>query len=427
MILEAPETDIAWGSVPLAQAKSTVGIRSFTSPAAAVIEASPAVRRPLLLSPPQLVSSSVETGVGRSRSRFGDYSEDPSVEPSNIAPDQDGNCADGAGATWYHSLLLEGPADIKAAISIVPMLANVRDNSSSAADSASSSFSSDGGGGSCHGLVSEAVALIPSDDDDDEWNEVERSRRQKRRQQKQNKSAGTRVGLGGSTPMVDDVSDDPASAIAAPTTSTVAPTVAQADSGDSSSDNPKDGAARKQPRVMLIRITLPRLHLRMPPDVRAGLSGALQANLLAAGLVGNVSENFPLDVASRCVPEERENSCSKKTAAAAAPDTAIDRRRDAFDPPVPDNKCASLRRSVSWGGSSNARSKLDGGARTACECCGVAFEADLVARHRCAWCGETVCRKCLHTLVRWLGVGVAVMGILLGSTGGCERRGLCLP
>lgn len=368
MILEAPGTDIAWGSVPPSQPMSTAGLFSSTSPPAGDTGASPAAGESLSSPPPQLLSSSVEAGLGRSGNRSGD-------------------CSGGA-TTHYHSLLWEGPADVKAAISIVQAPANVADSGSTLADNApSSSCTGDGGAG----LLSEERSLSSSRDDDDEWFETQRRRQQG--------PAGTSV------PPERGTATAAAAAGSADATydesSSAAVAAAQADSGsgEGGDDSPRGGAAQQE-RVMLIRITLPRLHLRMPPRVRAALSGGIRANILAGGFVGHCAENFPLDVASRCVLEDGVDGRDRHNTGAVA-DNPADTPNAAFSPPVRDNKSTSLGRSTSLDASSNARSRLGGAAAAvACELCGVTFEADLVARHRCAWCGEIVCRKCLHTQVR---------------------------
>lgn len=95
---------------------------------------------------------------------------------------------------------------------------------------------------------------------------------------------------------------------------------------------------------------------------------------------------------SICRPDTTARAASSRGASSAPADIAL---------------VAGLRKNSA--ASSNAgSSSLDtavyaADAAFACESCGQPFEADLVARHRCAWCGDAVCRKCLHTQVRSAG------------------------
>lgn len=171
------------------------------------------------------------------------------------------------------------------------------------------------------------------------------------------------------------------------------------------------GARGAQERLFLIRISLPRLYFCLPPAGREAISGAISRNILAAGFHGNAFENFPLDVDYAFEKGHEDGVAGGGRAfAVGVPDGAssandahigVTTRGDLGHIAAPR---AVYTRHSSFHSSSNAGSRTDGGGRAAaavaCTSCSVEFEDDLVGRHRCAWCGNVVCRKCLHTKVR---------------------------
>ena len=74
----------------------------------------------------------------------------------------------------------------------------------------------------------------------------------------------------------------------------------------------------------------------------------------------------------------------------------------------PQSSPSAARRSVDAATAVESRGGEEAGARrppSACPLCADPFD-ELLARHECAWCGGTVCRKCMHTQVSFLSVAL---------------------
>ncbi|CAN0106966.1 unnamed protein product, partial [Ectocarpus sp. 12 AP-2014] len=213
------------------------------------------------------------------------------------------------------------------------------------------------------------------------------------------------------------------------------------DEGCKSDGTEDDGGAGsieegEQEKTMEVRVELPRLlQISLTPDARAALAGCLGANILAAGFHGEVSENFAL-VASK---EDHDAATSNFGGAGAA---GVEPEMDEIDPerevrgttrgggeerhhegggteprvdkpgggvggyPLPCSPRAVRKHQQRHPSPPQSPSGTAVGSRggdgasppLACPLCTDSFD-ELLARHECAWCGGTVCRKCMHTQV----------------------------
>lgn len=199
------------------------------------------------------------------------------------------------------------------------------------------------------------------------------------------------------------------------------------------------GEEGEQEKTMEVRVELPRLvQVSLTPDARAALAGCVGANILAAGFHGEVSENCPL-VASK---EDDDAATSNFGGAGAA---GVEQEMDEIDPerevrgttrggeekrhhegggteprpdragggvgghPLPYSPRAVRKHQQRHPSPPQSSSGTAVGSRggdgvsppLACPLCTDSFD-ELLARHECAWCGGTVCRKCMHTQVGML-------------------------
>ncbi|CAM9181313.1 unnamed protein product, partial [Ectocarpus fasciculatus] len=208
--------------------------------------------------------------------------------------------------------------------------------------------------------------------------------------------------------------------------------------GDSTEEDEGAGSGEEgeQEKTMEVRVELPRLlQVSLTPDARAALAGCVGKNILAAGFHGEVSENFPL-VASK---EDDDAETSNFGSAGAA---GVEQEVDEIDPEREvrgTTKGGGEKRHHEGGGTEPRVDRAGGGvggyplpfspravrkhqqrhpsppqssSGTAvgsrggdgvspplvCPLCTDSFD-ELLARHECAWCGGTVCRKCMHTQV----------------------------
>lgn len=210
--------------------------------------------------------------------------------------------------------------------------------------------------------------------------------------------------------------------------------------GTEGDGNAGSGEEGEQEKTMEVRVELPRLlQVSLTPDARAALAGCLGANILAAGFHGEVSENFPL-VASK---EDDDAATSNFGGAGAA---GVEQEMDEIDPerevrgttrgggekrhhegggteprvdragggvggyPLPYSPRAVRKHQQRHPSPPQSPSGTAVGSRggdgvsppLACPLCTDSFD-ELLARHECACCGGTVCRKCMHTQVgMWL-------------------------
>ncbi len=200
--------------------------------------------------------------------------------------------------------------------------------------------------------------------------------------------------------------------------------------GDNAADAGEEAAGEEQ-KTMKVRVEVPRLlRLSLSADARAALARCVGGNILAAGFHGESSENFPLRAAAAPPEEQEEGGGAEETEAddmeyegegapgrrtSQAGSHVAGASREAGESGLREGGAASAaaaagraRSSVSAYGASPSptRSPLRGagGEESRCplvsECplCAGAFD-ELLARHECAWCGRTVCRRCMHTQV----------------------------
>lgn len=192
----------------------------------------------------------------------------------------------------------------------------------------------------------------------------------------------------------------------------------------------RGGDEVEQEKAMEIRVKLPRLLcMSLTPDARAALAGCIGENVLAAGFHGEISENFPLVAAAPSNEDGVARDISYSSAAEAGNEAdEIDAEREGREttreregaghdekmkatqgrggvgfPAVPSSSTAVQRQQYPSPPSSSCgtawESRGEGEAPPlACPLCADSFD-ELLARHECAWCGGTVCRKCMHTLV----------------------------
>ena len=150
--------------------------------------------------------------------------------------------------------------------------------------------------------------------------------------------SGNRRGHGGGVPEAEVVDERGARGVV--------------DAGDASIGRVKVA----EERTMSVIVRLTDLSLALAPEARAALIGCVGKNILAAGFHGDVSEIFPWTRAGGELL-----SCSQG-------EDGFGRLED----------CA-----------------------TGCAVCNSSFD-ELVARHRCAWCGGSVCRGCMQTPVSFI-------------------------
>ena len=191
------------------------------------------------------------------------------------------------------------------------------------------------------------------------------------------------------------------------------------DSPSGETDSSKEGG---EERIMRVRVELPRLSLSLTPDARAALSGCVGKNILAGGFHGENSENFPLmhdargagndnnddgndedyedDVGSGLGRSGRSPQLSPRLSAAGGfvGGSGADGERPPFvsTPPPPSPPPSSS-------GTVFGSRGDEGAAAVACAACAASFD-ELVARHQCAWCCRSVCRRCMHNQVPGTGV-----------------------
>lgn len=167
---------------------------------------------------------------------------------------------------------------------------------------------------------------------------------------------------------------------------------------DDAGGEPVKGMPGEQDKVMRIRVYISRLDVALTSDARTVLTRSVGSNILAAGFMGEISENLPLALEDVFVADDdvlpATEVDSKSTAGAHGRDLGVPLRLSVAALP-PSAPCSSIGTSVG--------SRFEGVASSvACGQCGTRFEEGLVARHRCAWCAGMVCRKCLHTTVRMI-------------------------
>lgn len=181
------------------------------------------------------------------------------------------------------------------------------------------------------------------------------------------------------------------------------------DSPGGETDSSKEGG---EGRVMRVKVELPRLSLSLTPDARAALAGCVGKNILAAGFHGENSENFPLPHVARGAGSDNDDdyeddggsglgmsgrsprlSPRLSAAGGSVGGWAGGGERPPFvsTPPPPSPPPSSS-------GTVFGSRGEEGAAAVACAACAASFD-ELVARHQCAWCCRSVCRRCMHNQV----------------------------
>lgn len=192
--------------------------------------------------------------------------------------------------------------------------------------------------------------------------------------------------------------------------------------GDSPGEK-SDSSKQREEKVMRVKVELPRMSLSLTPDARAALAGCIGENILAAGFHGENSENFPLVGVGRGAGNEGDDDLENDNnndldygddgggggeglgrsapSPRLSPGSGLDEGEESptsVGGPRPPSPPPSSSGTV-FG--SRGEEEESVAAATTCAACDSSFD-ELVARHQCAWCSLSVCRKCMHNQVLYL-------------------------